>query len=137
MRISSLSVALLPVFLFLSAGQAHAQLDLSFHSQVDITFLGYNSVGGTAFDDSTGRLWVCDAGSFTNQVNTIIPTGVSLNIGIIATTVEAIGRGFRVVIARDCASGDPSSYADDVYRNTLNNLAYLSSSQEIAKVWRS
>jgi nicotinamidase-related amidase len=70
-------------------------------------------------------------------VNTIIPTGVSLNIGIIATTVEAIGRGFRVVIARDCASGDPSSYADDVYRNTLNNLAYLSSSEEIAKVWRS
>ena len=70
-------------------------------------------------------------------VETIVPTGVSLNIGIIATTVEAIGRGYRIAIARDCCAGDPSSYADDVYRNTLNNLAYLSSSQEIAKAWRS
>lgn len=70
-------------------------------------------------------------------VTTIIPAGVSLNIGIIATTVEALGRGFRIVIARDCAAGDPSSYAEDVYRNTLNNLAYLSSSEDIAKVWRS
>ncbi len=70
-------------------------------------------------------------------VETIVPTGVSLNIGIIATTVEALGRGYRIAIARDCCAGDPSSYADDVYRNTLNNLAYLSSSQEIAKVWRS
>jgi nicotinamidase-related amidase len=70
-------------------------------------------------------------------VETIIPTGVSLNIGIIATTVEALGRGYRIAIARDCCAGDPSSYADDVYRNTLNNLAYLSSADEIAKIWRS
>ena len=59
------------------------------------------------------------------------------SIGIIATTVEALGRGYRVAIARDCCAGDPSEYADDVYRNTLNNLAYLSSSEDIAKVWRS
>ena len=70
-------------------------------------------------------------------VETIIPTGVSLNIGITATTVEALGRGYRVAIARECCAGDPSSYADDVYRNTLNNLAYLTSSEEIAKIWRS
>jgi nicotinamidase-related amidase len=70
-------------------------------------------------------------------VETIIPTGVSLNIGIIGTTVEALGRGYRIAIARDCCAGDPSSYADDVYRNTLNNLAYLSSSEDIAEVWRS
>lgn len=69
-------------------------------------------------------------------VETIIPAGVSLNIGIIATTVEALGRGYRIAIARDCCAGDPSSYADDVYRNTLNNLAYLSSSEQIAKAWR-
>ncbi len=70
-------------------------------------------------------------------VETIVPSGVSLNIGIVATTVEALGRGYRVAIARDCCAGDPSSYAKDVYRNTLNNLAYLSTSGDIAKVWRS
>jgi biuret amidohydrolase len=70
-------------------------------------------------------------------VTTIIPTGVSLNIGIIATTVEALNRGYRIVIARDCAAGDPSSYAEDVCKNTLNNLAYLSTSKDIVNVWKS
>ena len=69
-------------------------------------------------------------------VTTLIPTGVSANIGIIATTVEALNRGFRVVIARDCVAGDPSSYVEDVFRNTLNNLAYLSSSQDVSEVWK-
>lgn len=68
-------------------------------------------------------------------VTTLIPTGVSANIGIIATTVEALNRGFRIVIARDCVAGDPSSYVEDIFRNTLNNLAYLSNSNDIAKVW--
>ncbi len=70
-------------------------------------------------------------------IKTIVPAGVSLNIGIIATTVEALNRGFRVVVARDCAAGDPPDYAEAVYRNTLNNLAYLSTSAAIAAVWRS
>jgi len=68
-------------------------------------------------------------------VTTLIPTGVSVNIGILATTVEAIGRGFRVVIARDCVAGDPSSYAEDVLQYSLRNLAYLSDSQTIAERW--
>jgi len=70
-------------------------------------------------------------------VTTVVPTGVSLNIGIISTTVEALNRGYRVVVARDCVAGDPSSYADAVLRNTLNNLAYLSNSEEICALWRS
>ena len=68
-------------------------------------------------------------------VTTLIPTGVSVNIGILATTVEAIGRGFRAIIARDCVAGDPSSYADDVLRYSLRNLAYLTDSQAIAEHW--
>ena len=69
-------------------------------------------------------------------ITTLIPTGVSANIGIIATTVEALNRGFRIVIARDCVAGDPSSYVEDIFRNTLNNLAYLSMSEDIQKIWR-
>ncbi len=68
-------------------------------------------------------------------VTTLIPTGVSVNIGILATTVEAIGRGFRAVIARDCVAGDPSSYAEDVLRYSLRNLAYITDSQAIAERW--
>ncbi len=70
-------------------------------------------------------------------ITTIIPAGVSLNIGIVATTVEALNRGFRIVIARECCAGDPTSYAEDVYRNTLNNLAYLTTSEDLVAAWRS
>ena len=69
-------------------------------------------------------------------VTTVIPCGVSVNIGITATTVEALNRGFRIVIARDCVAGDPSSYVEDMFRNTLNNLAYLSDSGSLAEAWK-
>jgi nicotinamidase-related amidase len=68
-------------------------------------------------------------------ITTFLPTGVSLNIGIPASTVEALNRGFRIVIAQDCVAGDPPSYARDVCKNTLNNLAYLSWARDIAKAW--
>ena len=69
------------------------------------------------------------------RVTPVIPCGVSVNIGITATTVEALNRGFRIVIARDCVAGDPSSYVEDMFRNTLNNLAYLSDAKSIREVW--
>jgi nicotinamidase-related amidase len=69
------------------------------------------------------------------KVETLILTGVSLNIGIPASAVEALGNGYRVVVARDCAAGDPPSYARDVLKNTLNNLAYLTTCADIARAW--
>jgi nicotinamidase-related amidase len=69
------------------------------------------------------------------KIETLILTGVSLNIGIPASAVEALGYGYRVVVARDGAAGDPPSYARDVLRNTLNNLAYLTTVAEIARAW--
>jgi nicotinamidase-related amidase len=69
------------------------------------------------------------------RVETLILTGVSLNIGIPSSAVEALGNGYRVVVARDGAAGDPPSYARDVLRNTLNNLAYLTTCGDIAKAW--
>ena len=69
------------------------------------------------------------------NVETLILTGVSLNIGIPSSAVEALGNGYRVVVARDGAAGDPPSYARDVLKNTLNNLAYLTTCAEIAKAW--
>lgn len=68
-------------------------------------------------------------------ITTFVPTGVSLNIGIPASTVEALNRGFRIVVPQDCVAGDPPSYARDVCKKTLNNLAYLSWAADIEKVW--
>jgi nicotinamidase-related amidase len=66
---------------------------------------------------------------------TIIAVGVSLNRGIIGVTMEAINRGYRVVIPRDCVAGYPTEYADLVIENTLAAMAWITDSDTILKAW--
>jgi nicotinamidase-related amidase len=66
---------------------------------------------------------------------TVIATGVSLNRGIIGLTMEAINRGYHVVIPRDCVAGYPASYGDMVLENTLRAIAQISDSEEIIAAW--
>jgi len=70
------------------------------------------------------------------EIRTVIPAGVSLNIGLVGTSIEAVNHGYRVVIAADCAVGDPPEYGDQVLRYTLRNLAYVTTSEQIAGIWR-
>jgi nicotinamidase-related amidase len=66
---------------------------------------------------------------------TIIPVGVSLNIGILGTTIEAVNHGYRVVVPRDCVVGDPPEYGEQVLRYAIRNLAYVSRSDDIRAAW--
>jgi len=43
-------------------------------------------------------------------VKTVIPTGVSANMGIVGTAIEAVNHGYRLVFAADCIAGDPPEY---------------------------
>jgi nicotinamidase-related amidase len=70
-------------------------------------------------------------------VRTVIPTGVSANIGVLGTAIEAINHGYRLVFAADCIAGDPPEYADQVVKYSLRNIGYLSTSKAIADIWRS
>ena len=70
-------------------------------------------------------------------VGTVIPTGVSANIGIIGTAIEALNHGYRVVLAADCVAGDPPEYADQMMRYSFRNLGYVTSAAVIAEAWRS
>jgi nicotinamidase-related amidase len=69
------------------------------------------------------------------EIRTVIPVGVSLNIGLIGTTIEAVNYGYRVVFPEDCAAGDPPEYGDQVLRYAIRNLAYVTSSEQIAQIW--
>lgn len=69
------------------------------------------------------------------EIRTVIPVGVSLNIGLIGTTIEAVNHGYRVVFPEDCAAGDPPEYGDQVLRYAIRNLAYVTTSQRIAEAW--
>jgi nicotinamidase-related amidase len=70
------------------------------------------------------------------EIRTVIPTGVSLNIGVIGTSIEAVNHGYRVVVPEDCTAGDPPEYGEQVLRYSLRNLAYVTSSDRIAEIWQ-
>ena len=64
-------------------------------------------------------------------VSTVVATGVSLNLGIIGLTVEAVNLGYRVVVATDAVAGIPADYADEVVRHTLGLVATVATVDEI------
>ncbi|HEX7097477.1 MAG TPA: cysteine hydrolase [Acidimicrobiales bacterium] len=67
---------------------------------------------------------------------TVVATGVSLNRGVIGLTIEAVNRGYRVVIPRDCVAGYPADYGDLVLEHTLAALAVVTDSESIVRSWR-
>lgn len=70
-------------------------------------------------------------------VTTVVVTGVSANIGVIGTAIEAMNHGYQVVVPTDCIAGDPGDYAEQVLRFTLRNVALVTPSQPIIDHWRS
>jgi nicotinamidase-related amidase len=87
--------------------------------------------GMSAFYGTTLDPCLRDAGTAT-----LIPVGVSLNIGLVGTAIEAVNRGYRVIVPSDCTAADPPEYGEMVLRYTIRNLAYLTSADEIIAVWQ-
>ena len=69
-------------------------------------------------------------------VRTVILTGVSANLGVNGTAIEAMNRGYRVIVAQDGIAGDPPSYVEDLVRYTLRNVAIVASIENILEAWR-
>ena len=86
--------------------------------------------GMTAFNESG-----LDSFLRASGVRTVIPTGVSVNIAITGATMEAVNRGYHVIIPTDCVAGDPPSYAQEALRYCLRNLAFLTTAEDIAAIW--
>jgi nicotinamidase-related amidase len=59
-------------------------------------------------------------------VDTVVATGVSLNIGILGMVLSAADLGYRVVVPTDAVVGLPADYGDAVLANTIGLLATLS-----------
>jgi nicotinamidase-related amidase len=86
--------------------------------------------GLTAFHETGLDVLLRSAG-----VRTVVITGVSVNIAITGAAIDAVNRGYTVVIPTDCVAGAPASYARDALRYTLRNLAYLSTAEEVCGYW--
>jgi nicotinamidase-related amidase len=68
-------------------------------------------------------------------VRTVIATGVSLNVGVLGLVIEAVNRGYQVVLPRDCVTGTPPEYVALLLAHTYSLLATVTTSGEIAAVW--
>lgn len=70
-------------------------------------------------------------------VKTVILTGVSANIAVNATSIEAMNRGYGVIVPRDCVAGDPPEYVEQILRYTIRNVAMVTPVQGILDHWDS
>jgi nicotinamidase-related amidase len=68
-------------------------------------------------------------------VTTVIITGVSLNIAVIGTAIEAMNHGYSVVVPSDCVASDPPEYAAVAMRYTMRNIAFVLPSATIIECW--
>lgn len=68
-------------------------------------------------------------------VRTVVATGVSVNVGVLGLTIEAVSAGYQVVIPRDAVTGTPDDYVEAVFQHTLRLLATISTTDEVVRAW--
>lgn len=68
---------------------------------------------------------------------TLIITGISLNIAVVGTAIEALNRGYQVIVPSDCVASDPPEYAETLLRYTMRNVALVAPSKVIVDHWNS
>ncbi|MGQ0831628.1 MAG: cysteine hydrolase [Microthrixaceae bacterium] len=69
-------------------------------------------------------------------VRTIVVTGVSVNIAVPNLVMDAVNRGYSVVVPRDAVCGLPRAYADAVIDNTLALLAAIVTTDDLIEIWK-
>jgi nicotinamidase-related amidase len=68
---------------------------------------------------------------------TVVVTGVSANIAVNGTAIEAMNLGYRVIVPSDCIAGDPPEYVEQLLRYTIRNVALVAPVQGILDHWDS
>ncbi len=68
-------------------------------------------------------------------ITTIIATGNSINVGVLALVLSAHDLGYDVVVARDAVAGVPKEYADAVLANTIGLLSTVVTTDDIIAAW--
>jgi nicotinamidase-related amidase len=68
-------------------------------------------------------------------VRTIVVTGVSVNVAVTNLVMDAVNRGYSVVLPRDAVCGVPAVYADAVIDNTLALLAAITTTDQLLDIW--
>ena len=76
-----------------------------------------------------------DAALRETGARTVVLVGVSLNIGIPGTAIEAVNHGYTVVVPPDCVAADPAEHAEAALRHSIRPVAFMVDSADILAVW--
>lgn len=68
-------------------------------------------------------------------VDTLVVTGVSVNVAVTNLVMDAVNLGYRVVLPRDAVAGVPTDYADAVVDTTLSLLATVTTTDAVVATW--
>ena len=68
-------------------------------------------------------------------VTTLVVVGVSVNVAVTNLVMDAVNRGYQVVLPRDAVCGVPADYADAVIDNTLALLATVCTTDDVVAAW--
>ncbi len=66
-------------------------------------------------------------------VNTVVVTGVSVNVGIVGACLSAVDLGYHTILVRDAVAGVPADFADALIDHTLKAITTVVYSEQI--VW--
>jgi len=86
---------------------------------------GVSPFTGTSLDT-----WLRNLG-----VETVVATGVSVNLGVLGLAIEAVNLGYQVVVPRDTVAGLPGAYADALLDNTFPLIATLTTVAALVDAW--
>jgi len=87
---------------------------------------GIGPMGGTDLDPILRNL----------GVSTIVAVGVSLNVAIPNLVMDAVNKGYRVVLPRDAVAGVPAEYGTAVIENSLSLLATVTDTDDLLAAWQ-
>jgi nicotinamidase-related amidase len=68
-------------------------------------------------------------------ITTLVLTGVSLNIAITNLTMDAVNRGYQVVIPSDTVAGYPVEFGRAILDNVLHLLATITTTDDVVTAW--
>ena len=86
---------------------------------------GVSPFSGTSLDT-----WLRSLG-----IQTVVATGVSVNLGVLGLAIEACNLGYQVVVPRDSVAGLPDTYADAVLDNTFPLIATVTTTDALLAAW--
>ena len=70
-------------------------------------------------------------------VTTVVAGGISLNVGVTNLAMDAMNRGYDVVVVGDACSAIPTEYGQAMLENTISLIARVATTDEIVDLWSS